>query len=465
MCDDKRRDFLRISGQTALLAATAPLLNMGYISAAQAAQADSHILVYVFLRGGWDGLSVMVPTNNARGLADLRKLRPVGGKIAMDQKTLLKLKDGETDFGFGLHPALKGVHGLWKNGQVLLIHGAGGMSENRSHFEQMALIETGVAAKGINVAGSTGFMNRALMGLSPSANIQGVAVSSLIPTSLKGGKPTLASTNFQNYFRQIDASKQLRDISSKDQKRSRAALEERLRSHLIGNAPAEPGSADRQLSGAGRNGLRSLDLVEDIIDAAPAGDYGTGGAGQLLSQAARVVKAQRGKPADQAVRTITVDIGGWDSHFNQQDMLMGSLSGLDAALTAFAKDVLPLGNVTIVVQSEFGRTAHENGTGGTDHGRGTVMMVLAPKGQLAKRVLVDDGAEKFSLKEAQLSDKRDLRVIFDYREIFAEVLTKRMGMPKALLHNPLTVGGKEIAAIFPKPHTGFKMHNIFKGKA
>lgn len=454
MCNDKRRDFLKISGQTALLAATAPLLNMGYISAAQAQAANNHILVYVFLRGGWDGLSIVVPTNATR-VKELNELRPKTGRIAMDQKTLLKLKDGTKDYEFGLHPQMKGLHGLWKDGQVLFIHGAGAKSGNRSHFEQMALIETGVAAEGVNTPKGTGFLNRALLGISPAAVIQGVAVSSLIPTSLKGSKPTLASTNFQNYFKQTDASKQLRDIASTNIQGSRDALQGRIQDHLLGTAPANPGSADKQLTGAGRNGIRSLDLVEGIVQQS-AGEY-VGGAGALFAQAERVIKAQKGKTGDQAVRTVTIDIGGWDSHFDQRQMLENSVAGLDAALSQFAKAVLSGGNVTIVVQSEFGRTARENGTGGTDHGRGTVMMVLAKKGELAKKVLT----KNFSLAKSALDSGRDVKVNIDFREIFAEILTKRMGVPKKLINQSLVVSGKTYEPIFPG-YAGNE-HKIFKG--
>lgn len=456
MCNDKRRDFLKISGQTALLAATAPLLNLGYISAAQAQAANNHILVYVFLRGGWDGLSIVVPTNAAR-VKELNELRPKTGRISMDQKTLLKLKDGTKDFEFGLHPEMKGLHKLWKDGQVLFIHGAGAKSGNRSHFEQMALIESGVAGEGVNTPIGTGFLNRTLLGISPSSVIQGVAISALIPASLKGSKPTLASTNFQSYFRQSDASKRLRDIASTDVKGSRDALQSRIQDHLLGTAPQDPGSADKQLTGAGRNGIRSLDLVEDIVQES-AGEY-TGPAGGLFAQAERVIKAQKGKAGDQGVRTITIDIGGWDSHFDQRTMLEKSVGGLDAALSQFAKAVLPGGNVTIVVQSEFGRTARENGTGGTDHGRGTVMMVLAKKGELAKKVLT----KNFSLAKSALDSGRDVAVNIDYREIFAEILTKRMGLPKKLITQQITVDGRTFEPIFP----GYRgtEHNIFKGSA
>lgn len=460
MCDDKRRDFLKISGHTALLAAASPLMNLGGISIARAAQSEAHILVYVFIRGGWDGLSVMLPTTNATGLADLRKLRPVDGKIALKQNEVRKLKDASGDTGFGFHPAMAGLHDLWMKKQLAVIHGAGSLSENRSHFEQMALIETGVAANGVNVPGPSGFMNRALLGMSSAAVIQGVAVSSLVPTSLKGPKPTLASANFQQYFRQVDGSRELRNLPANDLKGSRERLEDRIRNHLVNDIPETLSPADRQLIRAGRNGLRSFDVVEDILAASPNGDYGSGGAAALLSQAARVVKAQRGKPSDQAVRTITVDIGGWDSHFRQQEMLAGSLTGLDTALTAFAKDVLPLGNVTIVVQSEFGRTAYENGTGGTDHGRGSVMMILTPPGQLAKRILVDNGAQKFSLKEADLVAQRDLRVLFDYRLVFAEILTKRMGLSRSFLTQGLASEG--LAPVFPGLPANYKTYDIFK---
>jgi uncharacterized protein (DUF1501 family) len=147
---------------------------------------------------------------------------------------------------------------------------------------------------------------------------------------------------------------------------------------------------------------------------------------QALMTVARSVKADLG------LRIATVDYGGWDTHAHQAGQFQGLLSGLSRALMAFWRDLGPRQqDVAVVVQSEFGRRLRSNASGGTDHGRAGVMMVLGPQARGGRLLGLWPG-----LANAALEEGADLAVTTDYRDVLAEVLTGHMGL-------------QDSAAVFP----------------
>jgi uncharacterized protein (DUF1501 family) len=151
--------------------------------------------------------------------------------------------------------------------------------------------------------------------------------------------------------------------------------------------------------------------------------YPTTTFGRGLRSAAAMIKSDIG------VEAVQIDVGGWDTHSNQNPIsgsMYNTMLGLGNALGAFYADVIASGisqKVTLVVMSEFGRNARENGSMGTDHGRGNAMFVMG-KNIAGGRVLVNRWP---GLARENLESGQDLRVTLDHRDILAEIVRNRLG--------------------------------------
>jgi uncharacterized protein (DUF1501 family) len=150
-----------------------------------------------------------------------------------------------------------------------------------------------------------------------------------------------------------------------------------------------------------------------------------------LQQIARLIKANVG------VEVAFADIGGWDTLFNQmgqrasQGTLANQLTELGAGLAAFYKDLGDrMADVAVVTMSEFGRTAKENGTRGTDHGHANVMFVMGGG--------INGGirGEWPGLEQEQLYEGRDLNITTDFRDVLSELVTHHLG-------------NRQVGAVFP----------------
>jgi uncharacterized protein (DUF1501 family) len=150
-------------------------------------------------------------------------------------------------------------------------------------------------------------------------------------------------------------------------------------------------------------------------------NYGNDAFGKRLQDIARLIRA------DVGLEIATTDLGGWDTHVNQgaaQGQLANRLKSYAAGLAAFAQDLGPkMQEVCVLTVTEFGRTVHENGNRGTDHGTGSLMMAFGG-GVRGKRVY----GEVPELTDAHLFEKRDVPMAVDFREVFAAALRSRMGI-------------------------------------
>ena len=160
-------------------------------------------------------------------------------------------------------------------------------------------------------------------------------------------------------------------------------------------------------------------LNPDTYNVANGADYYEDEFHMGLKQIAQLIKADIG------LEVACLDLGGWDTHEAQGtldgefNLLMGILG---RGLQAFYTDMQDqMGNVTVVVMSEFGRTLVENGSGGTDHGHGNVMFLMG--GGIQGGKVVTDWP---TLAPDRLDDEGDLAITIDYRDVLAEVLTGRM---------------------------------------
>jgi uncharacterized protein (DUF1501 family) len=350
------------------------------------------VLVVLSLRGGFDGLSAVVPASDPNYAA----ARP---GIGVPASQLLAL-----DATFGLHPALSAIKPLWDAGVLAAVHAVGQHDPTRSHFRAMEEMER--AAPGSRLR--TGWLDRvtgAEGGGSTFATVgMGLAAP---PTSLVGSSPELLLSSLKGF-----------NLSGASDAKERARWSAALQSMHRG-APAV-------VRGPATVTLGALATAAALNDAtyAPAGGatYPVGDLGDALRDVAHLIKAGVG------LRVATVDYGDWDMHVglgrSDDGWMFRKLTELAAALAAFATDLgAALGGVTLVTLSEFGRRVAENASGGLDHGHGNLMLMLGG-GVVGGQV---HGAWP-GLNPAGLNDG-DLPAVNDYRTVLAEVLERRCGVP------------------------------------
>jgi uncharacterized protein (DUF1501 family) len=397
-----RRHLLRLAAATGLVTATT--LSQARVAFAAPAAATGDILVVVSLRGGFDGLSAVVPLGDP-GYA---RARP---GIAIPAAKAKKV-----DPMFGLHPALAPLFPLWDAGTFGAVHAVGQRDATRSHFEAMAELERAAP----NTSLRTGWIDRTV-GLSASATAFTAAQvgSPALPASLFGDAPKMAIGSLKGLKVDVDA--KLVPMSA-----WRNAFD-----HLHAGQRAE---VREPLSNA-MDAVSRVQALPETADPTTLG-YPGGQLGGALHDVAQLVKAGLG------LQYATVDYGNWDMHENVGNADGGwmatQLTELATALAAFAKELGPdLQRVTVVTLSEFGRRVEQNGSYGLDHGHGNAVLLLGG-GIVGGKV----HGRWPGLAPAKL-DQGDLAATTDYRDVIGEILTKRNGVGSlstvfpGLAHKPL----------------------------
>lgn len=398
-----RRGFLR--GCSASIAAMAGARISG-MALAGPERATDHVLLVVFLRGGWDGLTVVPPLAGD----DRRRYEEARRTLALPQSgngASLPL-DGR----FGLHPAMAPLHELYRMGKVAFVHAAGLPVNTRSHFDAMAFMELGTPGSKTQ---TTGWLARHLGATGIGGAPMGVVAMGELPASLSGERDALVLNT-------------LGDLTLPSAGEYAETLRPVLRS-LYGG--------DSVLDGAARRTLDALDLIERLPQAPDdsGAGYPANAFGVQLHTIAQVIKLDLG------LQAATIDFGGWDTHEQQGEAGGGYIDGLlgafSSGLAAFYNDLERTAarrltdRITIVVMSEFGRRVGENASGGTDHGHGSVMLVVG--GRVRGGRVYGDWP---GLHEEQLFDRADLAITTDYRQVLAEVLIQQ-------------AGSRDLGAIFP----------------
>ena len=388
-----RRGFMK-GGALALVGTSVipSFLTRSVMAEVTTAAANKKKLVVIFQRGAADGLNVVVPYREKNYYA----MRP---SIAIKQNEVLDL-----DGFFGLHPSLASFKPLYKEGHLAVIHAAGSTDTTRSHFDAQDYMESGTP--GVKVT-EDGWLNRALqderISGKPSA-FRAVALGTQVPRTLQGKLPAIAIANL-NDFSVAGKGPQTTPISNAFQ----AMYDE---------------STDAVLHGTGQETFAAVKMLKSADPAKykPADGvvYPNTGFGNSLKQIAQLMKANLG------VEAAFSDIGGWDTHQNQgaaNGQLANRLKEFSDSVAAFWKDMGPdAENITLVTMSEFGRTARQNGTGGTDHGHANVMFVLGGTVKGGKVYGKWPG-----LDNAQLNEGRDLTVTTDFRRVLGEAAYKTLG--------------------------------------
>lgn len=399
-----RRCFLHHS---AALAASATLLG-----AAGAAQPEDPRLVFMLLRGGLDGLWA-VPALDDPAFAAAR------GSLAQYPGTPLPLAEG-----FGLHPNLTQMHGLWKAGELSVLHAVATPYRERSHFDAQNLLETGGAAP---FALRDGWMNRTAQALSRTAGTThplAVALSPAIPLVLQGDAAVTNWSAARLSALPEDTLARLARMYAGHPALATPLAQAREASEVMA-APRSPSmSADatnlRAMPISGKDVAESLAPANNALPA-------------LAAQAARFLAAPEGP------RLAVIESGGWDSHAAQaipQAQLARNLGLLDQALAQLKQQLGPVWSRTVViVATEFGRTVAPNGTGGTDHGNGTVAFVAG--GAVRGGRLHTDWP---GLAPAQLLDGRDLRPTTDLRVVLASLLADHLRIASPVIRDSILPG-------------------------
>jgi len=378
---------------------SAPLWLKRALYAADAPSPRKKILVAIFQRGAADGLNIVVP-HGEKAYYDLRPTiavpRPsAGGDSRADAAV-------DLDGFFGLHPSLAPLKPLFDQQHLAIVDAAGSPDPTRSHFDAQDFMESGTP--GLK-ATHDGWMNRALPKETGKVSpVRAVALGPTLPRSLAGDNAAIALQSIPAF--------QVRDPQA-------AAQFEQMYTQ----------SKDPLLRAAGRETFEAVAILQSIQKQqyTPAGgaEYPRGRFGDSLRQIAQLIKS------DVGVEMAFADIGGWDHHVNEtgqrasEGQLANLLHDYGQALAAFWRDMGDrMADVVVTTMSEFGRTAHENGNRGTDHGHANCMFVMGGAVKGGKVYGRWPGLER-----DQLYEGRDLALTTDFRDVLSEMVSRHLGNP------------------------------------
>ena len=352
-------------------------------------------LVVVFLRGAADVLNMVVP----HGEEAYYQLRPSLG-IPRPDDTKAKQTDRAIDLDgfFGLHPSMGSLLDAWQSEHLAIIHACGAPDESRSHFKAMELMERGVDDERGPASGWIG-RHLATLNTGNASPLRAVGMGTRPQRSLSGTVPVSALRSIADFHLGGDP---------RALQQMRAALSTVYESDALG-----------------QDTLSIMDTLETLDPTnyqSPLTTYPDTEFGLALKQTAMLIKAEVG------LEVSAIDVGGWDTHFAQgstNGLMPNLMEDLAEGLAAFHGDMHDhMRNLTIVTMSEFGRRASENGSLGTDHGHGSMMMVLS--GNVQGRKV---HGEWPGMREGQLIGPGDLAVTTDYRDVLSEILVKRLNNP------------------------------------
>ncbi|MDQ6802523.1 MAG: DUF1501 domain-containing protein [Acidobacteriota bacterium] len=375
-----RRFFLKSSGLA--LVAGGLLPNVFVKMASAATTKGKKVLVAIFQRGAVDGLNVVVPY----GEQAYYTARPT---IAVPRESILDL-----DGFFGLHPSLSSVAPYFKDKSLAFVQAVGSPDTTRSHFDAQDFMESGTP--GVKST-EDGFLSRALTVRKDPSPLRAVALGPALPRILSGSSGAVAMTNIAQFGIRGGA-----QVSAGFESMYADAV-----AGALGGTAKESFEASRILKSADPTKLQPENGAV----------YPTNPLGNSLKQIAQLIKSEVG------LEVAFADVGGWDTHAGEggaQGQLANNLRQFSDAIAAFTRDLgSRMGDVVLVTMSEFGRTVRENGNRGTDHGHANFMLVVGGGVKGGKVYGKWPGL-------TDLYESRDLAITTDFRDIFAELLTKQL---------------------------------------
>ena len=381
-----RRDFLKLTGMGAAALAAGPKIAF----AADASSRNTDTLVVIFQRGAMDGLNAVVPYTDAdyytqrRTIAVPKPDAAAGASISLNNQ-------------FALNPALAPLKPIWDRGQLAIVHAVGLTTPSRSHFDAQDFMERAWLEKG---SVNSGWLNRHLLSTARSQDVtfRAIAVGKAVPRSMSGASPVVGISSIASFGLNSNSTREDALLASLQQSFSGTSL----------------------LDSTGNRTFAALDQLAGKNPGAMAVEnnavYPNTSFGNQMKDLAALIKSGIG------VEAASVDIGGWDTHNNEVNEINARLDDLAKTLAAFNTDLgARMNTVTVLTMTEFGRRVAENGSQGTDHGRGSCMFAMGG-GVIGKQVY----GNWPTLAPAQL-EGGDLRVTTDYRSVLAEALSKRCG--------------------------------------
>ena len=391
-----RRAFVKHSAVALVSFGLAPRFLLRTAHAAPG-ERRGRVLVAIFQRGAADGLNIVVPHRDP----DYARARP---RIAIPEPS----RGGEDraldlDGFFGLHPSLAPLRPLWERRELACVHAVGSPEATRSHFDAQDFMEAGTP--GVKST-PDGWLNRCLQhGPAPGEPwvFRAVALAPILPRSLHGPATALALPSLETF----DLRGSIPEVRQGFESLYRQAVQDFL----------------------GGTGQATFDAVKRLRAARPTARppehgavYPKGRFADVLRQTAQLIKAEVG------LEVAFLEVGGWDHHVAEgaaRGQLANRLEEFGGGLAAFWQDLGERrGEVVVLTMTEFGRTAGENGNAGTDHGHATVMLVLGGPVRGGKVYGRWPG-----LAPEQLFEGRDLALTTDFRDLFAEVAVRHLGVP------------------------------------
>ncbi len=353
------------------------------------------VMVCIFQRGAMDGLMAVSPYADPA----LKTLRPSLYMSPSDKEGGLFDLDGK----FGLHPSLAAFQPFYKENRMAIVHGVGSPNNTRSHFDAQDYMEAGTP---FNKGSSSGWLNRVagLMG-HDATPFRSVSLTNALPRSMYGDNESLAISNLQDFAIQMKGNPAANNLTAK----SFEELYDQSSSSLLNKTGKESFDAMKLLN---VNNIKNYQPAKEVV-------YPNSALGNALKQIAILIKM------DVGLEIAFAESGGWDTHVNQgttNGALARNLKDFSESIAAFWKDLSAYQDeVTVMTMTEFGRTAHQNGTGGTDHGRASCLFVL---GNDVKGGAVYQHLK--SLNKEDLEDGRDLPVTTDFRSVFSSVANSHL---------------------------------------
>jgi len=358
------------------------------------------ILICIFQRGAMDGLMAVPAFTDPYLQAARPTLFMSAAKSAATNPVI------DLDGRFGLHPGMKAFEPLFREKKLAIVHGIGSPNNSRSHFDAQDYMESGTPFdKGTN----TGWLNRAsgLMG-HEATPFRAVSLTNSMPRSFYGDHAAIAVSNLRDFAIQMRGNKMASNITA----RSFEDLYDQASSDLLKSTGKETFSAVKMLDKLDTQGYTPSNGA--VYPISPLGN--------ALKQIAQLIKI------DVGLEIGFAESGGWDTHFGQgtdQGQFARNAMDISNSIAAFWKDLGATlqDDVTIMTMTEFGRTVKQNGSGGTDHGRGSCNFIL---GNNVQGGMVHGLVKPLSIEN--LEDARDLPVTTDFRAVFSEVADQQLSL-------------------------------------
>lgn len=395
----KRRNFLKglLAG-----AGTATLMSGNPLSfkIRPAHAAEGKTLIVVFQRGGCDGLNVVVPFAEPNYYA-MRPTLAIAPPDPNNPNAALNLNGS-----LGLHPSMSAMHDLFLQGQLAVMPTVHYPNASRSHFSSQHYIETAkTTERNGEQLSDDGWLNRHMQSQIFPAAFRAVSMGrGEIAQSLVGSADAKSISS-------------LADFSVGINEQEEALLLQRINS-VYGQTP-EALTNHQLLHRFGSQLVNDLGVISQIRDQEYVPDngaiYPNNSFARDLRQVAQLIKSGVG------LELATVNIGGWDTHANQANQLPGLLTRFSESIAAFNQDMGGFMNdVVVLTCTEFGRTAHENGSQGTDHGHAASWFAIG--GGIQGGIY----GQWPGLEEDQLNNGRFLESTLDCHDVYGDIVSQHL---------------------------------------